>query len=194
MSVKDMFEAEQGLARAKMLEAETRHRELSAKAKADAAEQALRARVQEGQMVSAMRTNGLQAVSVLSRLLVVARKLMGAVMGVVDSAACEHCGRGGDPELYEKFVKTGVSSPLGLIERIVRLGNSVNGQAQTSMELERLHLGEPSKIIGLQDAGLGPVSLEDAKAKLESAVRAIEGAERRRGMVPPAVPPKALVH
>lgn len=170
-AVKGLFEEEQAKARAEMQAEIEAKRAMSQKEKEDMVAQAARARAEEGQLVTLNRASALQATAVAASLSTSARKLGQKIKEKLE-------------ELSELQVsdKNSPSASVGinLLERVTGLQARALRLARESMELERLHLGQPTNIT--QQLTDSEMTMEEAAARIESARKAIEGARRAGGL------------
>lgn len=168
LSVQQVFAQEQRAARAQILAEQAAQRALADRERQAAQEQAVQARKQEGQMVQLARTASLQGLTISNQLYQVARSMTAKAKEMLDI------------ELQQPAAHT-PEGLLRLTERIVRIGKTLNEQALESMRLERLHLGDPTHILGIV-TDQGPQTLDEAEVRVQAAVQAIQNARLLRGM------------
>lgn len=169
LSVQQVFAQEQRAARAQILAEQAAQRALSERERQAAQEQAIQARKQEGQMVTLARTASLQGLTISNQLYQVARSMTAKAKEMLDI------------ELQQQPAAHSPEGLLRLTERIVRIGKTLNEQALESMRLERLHLGDPTHILGIV-TDQGPQTLDEAEVRVAAAVQAIQNARLLRGM------------
>lgn len=178
--IRDLLLEEQELARARLqdMQDEAKRAELERDAieRAEVRRKAMldvtEARTQEGQVVRLIRANTLAALGSIAKLNQALQKAVSAMQYTVTAMCAD------DPV-------TGAPRLLGLgemrtIKDLVATTTSALRQAgdaaQRAMEAERLLLGEPSRIVGIQ---VQPLSLTDARDRVAMAARAIARMEGR---------------
>jgi len=170
--MKEIVEQEQVVARGRMkeLEAETarlqaalesrRKADLTDKARNDATE----SRVAEGQMVRLARGAATQLLGTLMRQAAGASKIGARIQQELDKMASDTV-RLLTPADVERMVRM-TATLTGSLRQI-------NDAAARSMEMERMLLGEPTKIIGIQ---LQDMTTEEAERRVAAASRALSKA------------------
>lgn len=184
------------------LQAQTKIRaEMAAKRAAEEAEregaytQALEARKQEGQVVQLTRAQSLQNLAVAVQLAQAARVLAPAIKDFVDvevtkMKAWTAYERGvadgsinpNDPSKVPPFAKASMSahSATLMIQRITTLNGQIVQTARQAMEMERLHVGEPTNILGVM-MNRREMTMEEVEARMMAAVEAFEAFKRTGG-------------
>lgn len=168
-SIQEIFRKEQVAARAALLAEQAARRGQIEKDRDDARKQAIEARKIEGQMVSLARAGTLSGLAVVSSLVPAAKKL--AEMVKKDLEATIASGK-----------DLSASQAVHLLGRIVDLQVRMNGAGQVAMQMERLHLGQPTEIIGLTGNALeDDMTLEEAQERIKAAEQALATARRDTG-------------
>lgn len=150
-SIQQVIEREQLYARAE-IQAKVRERQaVEDRKRQEASENAAKARAQEGQMVQLARVSALQALTVESQLVSSARQLSTMLKERVDKmfAAYEEDKKvqaSGGPEAS---VPIGLMEGVQYMERIARAMTTINHAAHEAMQMERLHFGAPSVVVGV---------------------------------------------
>lgn len=176
--IKDIILAEQTAARAAIQREQVAKAAMQEKERDDARKQAVESRKVEGQLVALARANSLNALAATAQVFQLARQLAARVRAklekiiaddqAADQAICEHCGRAADT--------TPINVAISLLHSITALGRRVNEQALDGMRMERVHLGEPTEIIGIKEDAKAPISKADAESRLAIAKQAVERA------------------
>lgn len=192
--ISETIEEERRAARARLQEEAEVARRAAEAEREKARAQAIQARKVEGQVVALARTNSLNALAASAEMLSVARGLAQRVKAKVQKLVsdeeavekgeapdlCEHCGRG--PEKNPPGVL------ISLIDRITAVSRRVNEQAEEAMRMERLHLGDPTQIIGITDDHK-TIPMDEAKDRLAVARQAVERALAKAGVARPGGEP-----
>jgi hypothetical protein len=171
--IRTVFAREQQKARAEILAKQATNKAVLLKEREDAVAQAAKARAEEGQMVAWARGSALQAMTVAVSLAVSARKLAGQVKQQIDALAEL---APGDPSYLT------ASQGLTTLQRIADLLAKIDSVAATSMQMERLHLGQPTNITANVITSQTEMTIEEAAARIEMAQKALEGARRVGGL------------
>ena len=128
-------------------------------AKHDATE----SRVEEAKLVRATRQVGMMALGAMGKLLPGIIKLSEATSLQLEKLAkSDH--------LNER-------AALNLLNSFARSYNQITLSAKTAMEMERLYLGEPTSILGIQMDEVEDMTLEECLAESKAMERAIEEAK-----------------
>lgn len=167
-SIERLFQEEAQAARALLQREDEQKRAMAQKERDEARKQAIEARKQEGQIVTLARTSCLQALTVASQLNSGARLLAGFIKLRLDAELAK---KDNDPTKMQPEV---VVQWLGKISSIT---SNIIQTAHQAMVMERLHLGEPTDIIGLQ-AIRDDMAMEEAEARLLAAQQAFENARK----------------
>jgi hypothetical protein len=190
--LKQVIEQEQIKARA-LLEAERRSK-LAAIAleKEQAREGAVAARKQEGQMTQLVRASSLLALRAVTSL---SREAVGLAETInkrieqekkhldlwiqYDDAVLR-----GDPsaQLPPFAHPPSLNNLLSILNRTADYAGKITHCARQAMDMERIHLGEPTHIIGIADATPKDITLDEVQIRRDNAVRALEGATRSGGL------------
>lgn len=173
--IRDIVEKEQAIARSQMAGAQEDVARMAAERDAarmqavreQAQKDATDTRVQEASMVRLARSS---AIVLLNNLTQVAAGA--ASLGKKVRHSLELLGEGDEP-----LTMRDASNLTGMIGKLSTALRQCNDAAQKSMEMERLLLGEPGKILGIQR--LDEVSVEEAKKRVEAAQRAIKRLEEK---------------
>jgi hypothetical protein len=190
--IRTVIEEERIKARS-MLEAERLARTASEKkTREDASKNALETRKQEGQMATFSRGAATHALTASVELARGARALGTTIAKRVtlEKDKVEAW------IVYETAIMNGQTPPAPTlvrpplnVDQLVQLLNRVadymvkiNQSARQAMELERLHLGQPTDIVGLVDASLQEMTTEELDVRVHAALQAIEGAKKVGGL------------
>ena len=158
---------------ADIISADRKQAHLDAKAeRAKAREQAIAARAAEGKMVDAIRRVVSAGAGGLLR------------QGEGINALAERC----NTELLAlSKAKTGtghkdfrLGPALSTLRKYATASRDLSQAAQNAVELERLHLGEPGKIVGIQlEGGFDEAPMDDVLREIQKAADAIKDAEEK---------------
>jgi hypothetical protein len=174
---------EQIQARARLqteMAARTAHKEKEAE---EAHKQAVESRKQEGTMVGLVRGATLQNLAAVTGLAQAARTLAPVVKAFIDLQAEKlkmwtayetqfmQGNAAATPPALAKPALT-AHQALDLLHRVAALTATITNTAQQAMEMERLHLGKPTEIIGVMSAHV-EMTYEEAVARAEAANNAI---------------------
>ena len=183
LSIQLVFQDEQRKARAQLLAEQAARSAMADREREDAHKQAVEARKQEGQMVNLARGGSLQGLTIVGQLVAGGRVMAAKVKKLLDEEAAK-------PDTIPDPIHAGVTIPnpyrmnmtdqLVILGRIASISRQLVDMAQQSMEMERLHLGEPAHIIGIRDLS-DDMSLEEADLRLQAAHQAINEAQRAHG-------------
>jgi len=181
--IRDQLNEERVLARAKL--AEERSKELLSyeealsadairmeQARLAARDEAIESRAQEGQLVKQSRGSILGLFSTLGGLLEAGHKAAGDLQ----------------KEILDGNLALDFKQTMKFTNSLAFLTKQATEAAKLNMEMERLLLGEPTEILGVN---LQAMSMEDAVRTIGLANRALERA-RKRGMVPDGMASFAL--
>lgn len=147
-----------------------------------ARQNAVKARAQEGQMVQLSRTTSLQAAGLATQLMANAR----AIAGVAGKKILDGIFTAGDPK--QPPLADPLYSPqemMEFVEQIADLGKVTVALSHEVMEMERLHLGDPSVVIGLEVGGSAirpDMPMDEVLTRARSAVAAIQRATGGSGL------------
>jgi hypothetical protein len=150
---------------------------------------AVQSRVQEGQIVALARTASLQAATVSSQLLAGARKLAAVVQKSLEAEVAKQNDPASDP-----LDHMSVGQTIQLLSRVVDIAAKINGSAYQVMQMERLHLGQPTDIIAHIDRDDEEMTLEDAEARVKAAQQAIDSAKPRLTVIEGGAQGQAISH
>lgn len=164
-AMRDVIEKERVLARAELARESLAER--ARMAPALAADDAAHARAQEAQLVRLARGNAIALLGVSAQSLRGALKLSERLREEVESPPA------GTPPMSA----TRAARLLGLVAQTMHRAAVVG---KLSMEMERIHLGEPTQVIGIQ-AVPASVSIDDAREELAAAERALALAAEEKG-------------
>lgn len=170
--IKTLFAREQQQARAAILARQAAKKAGLLKERDDAIKQAALVRAQEGQMVGLARGSALQAMTVSAQLAGTARKLGERAKVKLEAELAK-----------EPDDPTGLtaSAAVSMLDRLSTLMVKINGQARATMELERLHLGQPTETINIITSQ-SEMTVDEVEARIESATRALSNARRVGGL------------
>ena len=188
--IEQLLKEEQIQARA-ILQAElAARRAQEQRAKEEARENAIETRKEEGLVVKIARK---QSLGLLQSALQIASASSG-VAGLLRDALVDAIATKRRWLQYEKDVAAGLSpvKPKGkvglsisemsyLLERAAKTNERIVATARQAMEMERLHLGQPTEIIGVAEEGR-EMTLEELSIRKRAALQAIESAERAGGL------------
>lgn len=164
---------------------------------ADSAEQAVQARKQEGQMTTLVRQQSLAALTSVSVFAKESRKLAEAIQDQVELerrklaewTAYEAAVVAGDPNAVEPawVGKAGRLHPLdyllGILHDCARYMERIGACARNSMEMERLHLGEPLATIRHEINEVPQeMTVQEVRIRRDNALRVIERLEQTGGL------------
>ena len=116
---------------------------------------AIKARTDEGQMITASRTAAMGALAVSANLLGSLYKIAPRVQEAISASDLS------------------VVDYVRLVQRLGGVTRQATDAAEASMRMERLMLGEPTHIVGI--AGSGNMSRDEALEELREAARLLEG-------------------
>lgn len=187
-SMSKLIELERVEARAAIRREELQAAETAAKSRKEAREQALAAQKQEGLMVTLARGASSQALSATMEMLRSARDLGARAKAKLDlllkeddlarvdpTSACPACGRGQQMPI-DRVVEL-LGSMANVAAKVINLSHN-------AMVMERLHLGRPTDIIGVEIEGKTEgVTVAEASGRLTAAARALESAARRGKLI-----------
>ena len=190
--IKEVFAREHQAARAAILANQAVKKATLIREREAAIEQAAKVRAQEGQMVGLARGTALQALTTTAMLAASARKLGKVIAAKLDAltedkahdpASCT-LGKGATPHTCSCPMAASSISPsagLEMLNRVADLMNKINAASRTSMELERLHLGQPTQTINVITTQT-EMTIDEVAARIESANRALMSARRAGGL------------
>lgn len=167
--IKEVFEREKQKARSSLFEDQQAKRDAAAKERQQAIEQQAQARKAEGQMVIAVRQASLNALVYANKLTSAADKLATHVRTQVEL------------KLADVDDPMSPSAGLHLLREIVGLQARANGLAREAMEMERLHLGAPTNVVGVI-SNQTEMTVEELATRVSMATNALEGARRSGGL------------
>jgi hypothetical protein len=184
--IADLVAAEQMEARAALIREERLRREAAERVKADAREDAVQSFKEEGGIVrKAQRVSG-KLLDAAVAMLGSAEKLGGRVQTKLDQmlfeddqrselggkvTMCQACGRPSAAHLGQV---------VGLIGTLATHTGKILELAHKAMVMERLHLGRPTEIVGIEgDRGRVATTIEEGTQRIATAVRLVESAVRR---------------
>jgi len=145
---------QQRVARAKIARAEARQRQAALAMRAEAQEQAIKARAEEGAMVAITRRSA-------THLLRHTETLIRASQPLVETLRDQLMKRGSQFKMQKALI---------LLERLNAFAKNTGDLVEQTMRLERLHLGEPETIIGHQV----DMDVDEALQHLMEAGKALE--------------------
>jgi hypothetical protein len=177
-------EQEQIQARAQLQAEMAAKNALKEKEQEEAYKQAVEARKQEGTMVGLARSATLQNLAAVTGLAQSARVLAPVVKGFIELQAkkleewtrYEVAFMNGNPAIAApSFARPALTAhqALDLLQRVATLTSQITGTAQQAMEMERLHLGKPTEIIGVVSAHVD-MTYAEAVARAEAAQNAVK--------------------
>jgi hypothetical protein len=158
-----LFTREKVKARALVLRQQEADKVTKEKEKAQAEEHAAKVRAEEGQMTALARTAALGGLVVSSELAHSAKELVKLARKQLSHEAKRALD---DPEVLTP------NQIIGLLERIATLQGKITASAKTSMEMERLYLGEPQQIVSLVPQ-IADMRKEEITIRMESAIDAL---------------------
>jgi hypothetical protein len=170
--IKEVFEREQQRARARLMSEIAARRDQTMAEKEKAIEHAARARAQEGQLVDLARVSCLQA-------LANARALVQPTKDLADRLQKQILEAAGKPSKDSKGLT--IQTSLGLLQKVANLQGKILSNARIAMEMERLHLGEPTQTVNVITTQ-SEMTLDEASARIQMANRALESARRSGGL------------
>lgn len=167
--IKETIEAEQQKARAMAMAHHAARKATSQKERDDAIEHAAKVRLEEGQIVRLVRGSSLQALTVAVGLTGSARKLTKQLTDKIDALASLPAG---DP------AQLTTNQGLHMLKQIADLNRSINICAREALELERLHMGEPTSTVAVQTTEM---TITDADSRIAAAQQALQKAKEIGG-------------
>ena len=171
--IKTVMQREQVKARAEIIAQQASKKAFLLKEREDAIAHAAQSRAQEGQMVGLARGGALQAMTVSVNLAGSARKLASQVKAKIDALA----------ELDPTDpLSLAPAAGLQMLHRLAELMQKINQIAETSMRMERLHLGEPTQVVGHVITSQTEMTIDEAGARIEMAQKALDNARRVGGL------------
>lgn len=188
--ISELIREEQIDARADMLKSKSAERALVEEARRKAREHAVDAMKQEGLMVSVGRGLATQSIAAAAEMLRSAQKLGVRVREKLDQMLIEDTAALTNPALQCPHCKRPSTMHIGSIVKLLddmqRVTRNVVQNAHQVMVMERLHLGRPTEIIGVEDT-TAPATLGEAAQRTAAVARALESAARR-GLLAEAAP------
>lgn len=164
---------DQAEARAKATADAAARQALKEKENADARQAAVDSKMQEGQMVKIARTSSLQALAMGGQLMQAGRKLVATIAPQIDAEVAKNIAD-----------QLPVAVKLNLLARAAQITESIVRLSMQTMQMERLHLGEPTDIIRhLDKASEEPMTVEMADLKIKAATQAMESFRRAKLVV-----------
>ena len=160
--IREIFEKERLAARAELQAKQAATRYQMEKERDDAVKHASNARAQEAQMLNLSRASALQSLAVATQLIQSSRQLSVVVKTGVEQIAKK---LQDDPE---SITAGTIDQCLRWLTAISRISSENNRLAHEAMVMERLHLGEPTSIIGVQQQMMD-MSTEDLVVRLQTA-------------------------
>ena len=148
--------------------------------RAKARDAAVKSRAEEGQMVAGARKSVMQGLGGLLRI-------GEGVQILADRCNDELKKLAKDPKDFK------LASSLATIRKYALAIRDINSAAQTAVELERLYLGEPTEILGVQLGSFDDAPMEDVLREIEKGAEAIKEA-RAQGIIPDAGDGTPSVH
>lgn len=161
-----------------------------------AAENAVQARKQEGQMTQLVRQQSLAALTAVSVYATAARELATVVNGElkVDMAKSKEWTEyeaallAGDPNAKEPAWANGNVRNVPSLDRLLQIAQKMADYARTithcareAMEMERLHLGEPLAVVR-HEFETREMTMEEVETRTSNALRVIDRAKEAGGL------------
>lgn len=187
-SIKSIMQREEIEARAELerenLEARQRAQDKYSNDLDHARENAIQARTAEGQMVDLGRSNAVKSLQAVAELLTTAEQLAQRTRDKLDTMLREDKENSDEnnrcPFCDHTPTKFTPGEIISLLERIGLLSKRITEQAEIAMRMERLHLGQPTDILGWTDEK--EITTADAEERMSVAGKAVESALKRRAM------------
>lgn len=168
-SIRDVFEQEQIKARALAQQAEENRHKEALRTHKDASAHAAAALAQEAQMIALSRGGSLSALGAGATLSISARELAGLIKSRVETAVKLPTEASGALTIAEA---------LALLQRATTIMSQINAMAHETMQMERLHLGEPAHVVQVTlDAR--EMSEVEQRVRIENAKSAIDRLHRQ---------------
>lgn len=171
-SLQQVIQEEQAAARAAMLR---EAQEKSAQAERDreaSRTAAVQARKEEGMMVQGTRAVTGQAILMAQEVISGSRALSKRLRKILENEAVKPT-----PDLNPLAM-------MGLLREASLIINRLNDAAHQTMQMERLHLGEPTSIVGVAVSGGNiplDITIEEAEIRVKAAQAAIAAHRRAQG-------------
>jgi len=190
--IRELIAEEQEEARAEIIRRERTAREEAAQTRRDAKKHAARAFAQEGEIVEMSRSGTAELLRSARAMLGTAETLGTVVRARLQEMISEDEEYRANPQnacpLCERLPgKLEVDRATGLLSQLTRHMSAVTEIAHKVMVMERLHLGRPGAIVGIQ--GSGSITLQEGVQRATAAVAALESAARRGVNPAAALPP-----
>lgn len=189
--IRDLVTEEQEEARAEIIRRERSAREETAATRRDARKHAARAFAQEGAIVEDARSSAGELLRSARSMLETAELLGTTVRLRLQEMLSEDEQHRSNPQnacpLCERLPgKIEVTQATNLLSQLTRHLSASVEIAHKVMVMERLHLGRPGAIVGVQ--GAGAITLQEGVQRAAAAVAALESAARR-GVQAKTLPP-----
>lgn len=171
-SIQDLFLDEQQAARSALIQEQAAKLAAAEREREDARRQAIEARKQEGQIVQLARGTSVQALVLVGQIVTGARALAGTLKKQLEAEAAKPAADMSPKEI------------VYLLGRVAEITARLNNAAELAMKMERLHLGEPTSLIGITTAGgsvADELTLDEAELQIEAAQQALRDAKRAVG-------------
>lgn len=170
--IRTLFEREQAKARAELAEQQGQIKAQSLDEQQRAINHAAKSRAEEGQMCRLARTTALK----------------GLISSTVLADLGKHIGRRAEESIKELLEldpndKRALSpnQALALLQKIVSLQKDISALAHDSMQLERLHLGQPQANVGII-MNQREMTLEEVQVRIATATDALRRAAQSGGL------------
>lgn len=171
-AIKDIIEDEQIEARAELerrkAEVSALEAELEARRRQEVQEQAqkdaMESTVQEGQMIRLARASSITLLGTLTQVSAGAAKIGGKVRAALEKQLNK-----------DELTPLETVAATRLLAQLTTSLRQANDAALRAMEMERLFLGEPGKIVGVVQADF---TMKEAEARINSAARALARAQQ----------------
>lgn len=168
--IKDIIDAEMQAARANLATEQITAGVAKIITRDKVRQQAIESREQEGKLVNASRSAATQVMGSILRMGAGVNKLAERLNKELEAAAA-----GNQVNLTQMFT---------LLRRYASTVKDTNQAIRETMEMERLHLGEPTSIIGIQ-SDVDDMTMNECIEEINRAQKAVERAVEM-GVVPPA--------
>lgn len=182
--IRELIEEDRRRARAAIEAQQAAKRASAEKERDDLRKNAVESLKQEGQIVQFSRAQALQNLAVTIELSRITRNLMPMAKEYADMEvekikqwiAYEKAVMAGDDPEMPKVKRPAMTLEriTGLAQRVASLNGDIVRTAHETMQMERLRLGMPEAIVGLQTASDETITMEEAQARISAAAQALD--------------------
>jgi hypothetical protein len=195
-ALEEVHKRNQVKARAEIEVAAAARRASQAKDREDARRNAVDAVKQEGQMVMFARAQSLQSLTVATQLAQMARQLVPELKRKLDlevrkleiwaayeTQVIDASQQGLAPPAHPTFARPPMTlqETVMLLQRVSDINGDIVRTAREAMEMERLHLGQPTNLIGVIDE-TREITMDELQLRLAAATQAIQAGVAAGGL------------